>query len=209
MEKPSRDGFTNTNRANLKILRDSSILSLYLSLYVLSLLTCVVLVPLECVRGGASVGCRWGHGSLAPAMRFFSEHSSCTAVPQETMGKPSRKGFTNTNRANLKILRDSSILSLSLFLFLSVCLSLLTCVVLVPLECVRGGASVVCGWGTALLLLHNITFLFRALQLYCCTTENDGKTKQEWVYEHKQNQRTHRVFCGLPWPSQYPGYLCC
>ena len=136
MEKPSRDGFTNTNRANLKILRDSSILSLYLSLYVLSLLTCVVLVPLECVRGGASVGCRWGHGSLAPAMRFFSEHSSCTAVPQETMGKPSRKGFTNTNRANLKILRDSSILSLSLFLFLSVCLSLLTCVVLVPLECV-------------------------------------------------------------------------
>ena len=24
-----------------------------------------------------------------------------------------------------------------------------------------------------------------ALKLYCCTTANDGKTKQEWVYEHK------------------------
>ena len=26
-------------------------------------------------------------------------YSSCTAVPQETMGKPNRNGFTNTNRA--------------------------------------------------------------------------------------------------------------
>ena len=61
---------------------------------------------------------------------IFSRHSSCTAVPQKMMGKPSRNEFTNTNRANLKIFRDSSILSLSLSVFLS----LLTCVVLVPLE---------------------------------------------------------------------------
>ena len=45
-------------------------------------------------------------------------------VPQETMGKPSKNGFTNTNRANLKILRDSSILSLCLSLSLSLFLSL-------------------------------------------------------------------------------------
>ena len=46
------------------------------------------------------------------------------------MGKSSRNGFTNTNRANLKILYDSSILSLSLSVFLS----LLNCVLLVLLE---------------------------------------------------------------------------
>ena len=55
------------------------------------------------------------------------------------MGKPSTNGFTNTNRANLKVLRGSSIPSLSLSLSLRIFLSLLTCAVLVravlvPLE---------------------------------------------------------------------------
>ena len=59
-------------------------------------------------------------GAAAAMLRFFSGHSSCTAVPQETMGKPSRNRFTNTNRANQIILRDSSILPLPL----SLCISL-------------------------------------------------------------------------------------
>ena len=46
------------------------------------------------------------------------------------MGKPSKNGFTNTNRANHKIIRDSSTLCLSVSVFLS----FLTCALLVPLE---------------------------------------------------------------------------
>ena len=50
------------------------------------------------------------------------------------MREPSRNEFTDTNRANLKILRDSSILFLSLSLSLSVFFFFPTCVVLAPLE---------------------------------------------------------------------------
>ena len=40
------------------------------------------------------------------------------------------------------------------------------------------------GLGMALLLLQCYVS-FMALKLYCCTTGNDGKIEQEWVYEHK------------------------
>ena len=72
------------------------------------------------------------------------------------MGKPSRNGFTNTNRASLKILRDSSFLSLflslSLSLSLSVFLSFLTCVVIVSLE----DRSKHLGWLVERVFVHAI-----------------------------------------------------
>ena len=58
-------------------------------------------------------------------------------------------------------------------------------------------------WNLTCSLSKDVTWaskwnLVRALQLYCCTTGNDGNTKQECVYEHKpgypQNSLDSSIF---------------
>ena len=94
--KPSRNGFTNTNRAGYGSFAATTLR--FFSGY-----SSCTAVPQETMgkpnRNGFTNTNRAGYGSFSASMlRFFSWYSSCTAVPQETMGKPSRNGFTNTNR---------------------------------------------------------------------------------------------------------------
>ena len=155
-------------------------------------------------------------------LRFFSWHSSCTVVLQKMMGKPSRNGFTNTNRAGYGSLAAAM---LHLFSWHSSC----TVVPQKTTSCStigEGGDTTISSPGRSPKqplpgirlhdLLHgrklvpNSTHSTRGLVKYvpdrgyfrAVLSQNgdifitsppppivervDGKTKQEWVYKHKQ-----------------------